>query len=155
VKIVTAGAFVLATLLATSLAGAQSRVEVGQLNCNVEGGGGFIFGSTKAVACVFERTDGGVEYYGGEINKWGLEIGSTSQTLMSWLVLAATNVFPAGALQGSYGGISAEATVGVGLGANVLVGGSDQSFALQPVSLQTQQGLNIAAGIAQLNLRLQ
>ena len=40
--------------------------------------------------------------------------------------------------------LPASATVGVGLGANVLVGGSGNSIALQPVSIEGTTGLNVA-----------
>jgi len=154
-KIVHAGLVALATLLMTQGASAQSRIEVGQLSCNVEGGAGFIFGSTKNVACTFEKTSGQVEYYGGQINKWGLDLGATRRTYVSWLVLASTTEIPPGALAGTYGGVSAEASIGVGVGANALIGGSARSYVLQPLSVQAQEGLNIAAGIAQLNLYTQ
>jgi hypothetical protein len=39
-----------------------------------------------------------------------------------------------------------------GLGANVLVGGSSQTVALQPLSVQGQIGLDIAAGVGSLDL---
>jgi hypothetical protein len=68
-------------------------------------------------------------------------------------VLAHTSSLPPRSLVGSYGGLSAEATVGVGVGANALIGGSDKSIVLQPLSVQAQQGLNIAAGVASLQLR--
>jgi hypothetical protein len=70
-----------------------------------------------------------------------------------WSVFAPSGRYSRGALAGNYSGASAEATVGAGLGANVLLGGSNRSFALQPVSLQGQSGLNIAAGVADLQLQ--
>jgi hypothetical protein len=68
-------------------------------------------------------------------------------------VFAPTNRVGPGDLAGTYGGVAASATVGVGLGANALVGGSNNTIALQPVSLQGQTGLSVAAGIAGLELR--
>jgi hypothetical protein len=70
---------------------------------------------------------------------------------MVWLVYAPTSR-PAGALAGSYGGATAEATVGAGVGADVLVGATNRTIALQPVSLQGQSGLNVAAGVAGIDL---
>jgi len=50
-------------------------------------------------------------------------------------------------------GSSGDIGLGVGVGANVLVGGSNRSVALQPVSLEGSVALNIVAGLSQLQLR--
>lgn len=149
-------AFTLALFAPLPSAMAEERIELGQLECFVDAGTGFIFGSTKDISCTFTpaNPDRETENYFGIINKYGLDIGSTDQAYMSWIVIAPTKgVFQPGSLAGDYVGASASATFAVGLGANVLVGGSSQSFALQPLSLQTQTGLNLAAGIAELQLR--
>jgi Protein of unknown function (DUF992) len=130
-----------------------AHVEVGVLNCTVYGGAGLVFGSTKDLDCTFKGTSGGTEHYRGSITKFGLDLGFTSKSKIIWTVLAPSADLPAGALAGNYGGVSAEATVGLGVGANALVGGSNDTVALQPVSVQGQQGLNVAVGISQLQLR--
>lgn len=135
---------------------AQQGVELGMLDCVVAGGAGFIIGSTKDVSCTYKPADPALaaEQYAGSINKFGLDVGVTGTTMMQWLVLApAANAYAPGALAGDYAGASAEATAGVGVGANVLVGGSERSFTLQPVSVQAQTGLNLAVGVAQFQLR--
>jgi len=144
-------AIVVATLAGTQ-AQAQARVEVGVLTCTVRGGTGFIIGSTKELRCRFNKP-GRDEFYYGSISKFGLDIGTTRQSAIAWAVLAPTANLPPRSLSGSYGGVSAEATVGLGVGANALIGGSKRSIILQPLSVQAQQGLNIAAGIAALQLR--
>jgi len=131
---------------------AQSRVEVGVLTCTAASSTGFIVGSTRDLRCRFNR-QGKDEIYSGKISKFGIDIGSTQQAQITWAVLAPTSNLPARSLVGGYGGVSAEATVGVGVGANALIGGSDKSIVLQPLSVQAQQGLNIAAGVASLELR--
>jgi hypothetical protein len=93
-----------------------------------------------------------VEYYTGSISKLGIDIGVTAGGVMVWLVFAPTNR-PTGALAGSYAGAAAEATIVAGIGANALLGGSNRTVALQPLSLQGQAGLNVAAGVAGLELR--
>lgn len=133
-------------------ASAQDHVEIGVLNCTVAGGSGFIVGSTKDLSCRFERADGSVGQYSGVIKKFGLDIGTTKETVIVWGVLGPSRQVAPGSLAGSYGGLSAEATVGVGLGANAMVGGSDRSIILQPVSVQAQEGLNIAAGVSSMEL---
>jgi hypothetical protein len=138
--------------LAAPEAQAQARVEVGVLTCTVRGGAGFIVGSTKELRCHFHKP-GRDEYYRGTIKKFGLDIGLTQQSAIAWAVLAPTTKLPPLSLSGDYGGISAEATIGLGVGANALVGGSNTSIILQPLSVQAQQGLNIAAGVASLQLR--
>jgi hypothetical protein len=135
---------------------ATREAQVGVLNCTVEGGTGFIIGSKKTLNCTFERSDARPsETYLGEIKKFGIDIGRTQVSKLSWAVFAPSkSVEEFGRLAGSYGGVSGEVTVGVGLGANFLVGGFDKSIALQPLSLQAQTGLNIAAGISSLELRV-
>ncbi|MBZ0217473.1 MAG: DUF992 domain-containing protein [Fimbriimonadaceae bacterium] len=132
------------------------RVEVGVLECSVKGGSGFIFGSTKDLSCTFSPNEAqrAVESYFGVISKYGLDVGTTQSGIISWLVLAPTkDRIQPGALAGDYGGVSAEATVGAGLGANVLLGGSTETIALQPLSISAQTGLNFALAISQLELR--
>jgi hypothetical protein len=149
-------ALALATLSLVAAGGAAQagpRVEVGVLRCSVAGGSGFIFGSSKDLWCVFRRP-GRDERYVGTISKFGIDVGTTTRSAIAWAVLAPTVDVPPGALVGDYGGVSGEATIGIGLGANALVGGSSRSFVLQPLSVQAQEGLNVAAGVAALRLRL-
>jgi len=127
-------------------------VNVGSLTCNVAGGIGFVFGSSKQISCLFNRTNGTAERYSGEIKKFGVDIGFTKEAQMVWLVFAPGSLAP-GSLSGDYGGATASATVGVGVGANVLVGGSNKQITLQPVSVEGSVGLNVAAGIGAVELR--
>jgi hypothetical protein len=143
----------LALVTMASAADAKSGIKVGMLSCGVEGGVGFIIGSSKAVDCVYQPASGGApEHYSGSIGKLGLDVGFTNQTVLAWAVFAP-GMTRKGALKGSYTGASAEATVLVGLGANVLVGGFEKGINLQPISIQGQTGLNVAAGVASLKLR--
>jgi hypothetical protein len=134
--------------------GAQAqRVRTGVLNCDVSGGIGFIIGSQRTVSCVFSPDFGGPqEGYFGNISKFGLDIGATAGGQMVWAVYADTSR-GYGFLAGDYVGASGEVTVAAGLGANVLVGGSNRTVALQPVSISGQVGLNLALGVANLSLR--
>jgi len=130
-----------------------NRTKVGTLSCDISGGIGLIITSKKDLTCMFTPSQPGPrEVYVGSITKFGLDLGATAGGEMVWAVFAPTNR-KFGALAGDYGGATAEATVGVGLGANVLVGGSDRTVALQPVSVQGQAGLNVAAGVTDLRLR--
>ena len=131
---------------------AENSVNVGALSCQVSGGVGFIFGSSKDLNCVFKHTDGETERYHGEINKYGVDIGFTKEASIVWLVFAP-GAISKGALAGDYGGATAGASVGVGAGANVLIGGSNKQISLQPVSVEGTIGLNVAAGIASVTLR--
>jgi hypothetical protein len=128
------------------------RTKAGTLTCDISGGIGLIITSHKDVTCMFTPSQPGPrEVYVGGINKFGLDIGATAGGEMVWAVYAPTTR-RFGALAGNYSGATAEATVGAGLGANVLVGGSDRTVALQPLSVQGQAGLNVAAGVAELTL---
>jgi hypothetical protein len=140
--------------VAANPAAAQSRAKVGTLDCDISAGIGMIIASRKDVTCMFAPSAGApAEAYVGTITKFGLDIGATTGGRMVWAVYSSIQGPTRGALAGSYGGATAEATVGAGLGANVLVGGSGRSVALQPVSVQGQGGLNVAAGVADLELR--
>ena len=146
----TSAAAAAVMLASAGAASAQSGVKVGTLSCSVAPGVGFIIGSSKAMECQFSA-DSGVELYSGVINKFGIDIGITGNQVLNWVVFAPGNVAP-GALGGTYVGATAEATAAIGAGANVLVGGFNGSYTLQPVSVSTQTGLNVAAGIAELVL---
>lgn len=150
---IAAGAIAAATFASAANAQAPNRVKVGTLACDISGGIGFVIGSQKQVFCRFvpEYSGWSQEAYIGEIRKFGLDLGATTGGQMIWAVYAPTTR-RAWALAGLYGGASAEATVGLGAGANVLVGGSDRTVSLQPLSVQGQTGLNVAAGVAELEL---
>lgn len=151
----------LTRLAAAALAGAvgfsapalAQNTQVGSLTCDVAGGVGFIIGSNKAVTCTFQNSIGELETYTGSIKKFGLDIGATSQGVIVWNVFAPSGRVVQGALAGNYAGASAEASVVAGLGANALVGGSNRSVALQPLSVSGQTGVNLAVGVADLQLR--
>jgi len=130
----------------------RSGVNVGSLNCGVAGGVGFVFGSSRTLNCLFTRTDGVGERYEGTIRRFGVDIGFTRESTIVWMVFAPGSIAP-GALAGEYAGASAQGTVGVGVGANVLLGGSGNQVALQPVSVEGSVGLNAAAGVAAVSLR--
>lgn len=149
---------ILAGALAAGLAApaaAQERVKLGMLDCAVEDGFNFAIATKSNLDCTFFPAVSGLanETYTGSIEKFGLDIGKTQNTLMRWAVIApTTRGISDGALAGTYGGATASASFVVGLGANVLLGGWEDSIALQPVSLQSQEGVNVAVGIASLKL---
>jgi hypothetical protein len=141
-----------AAAFAPSIALAQpERVRAGTLSCDISGGVGFIVGSNKEVRCTYQSPRRS-ELYIGNISKFGLDVGATTGGRMVWSVFAPTTA-GYGALAGQYTGASAEATVGAGVGANALIGGSNRTIALQPLSVQGQGGLNVAAGVSSLTLR--
>jgi hypothetical protein len=134
----------------------RAAVDVGTLACNIGGGPGFIIGSSRPVACTYNGPTG-PEHYFGNVSKLGMDIGYLSGGRMIWNVFAP-NAAPGparGMLAGSYAGVTGSAAVGVGAGANVLVGGNGQSFTLQPVSVEGQTGLDVAAGLESMNLQYQ
>lgn len=133
-------------------AAGKSGVNAGSLTCNVAGGVGFVFGSSKSLNCLFARTDGIAEPYTGTIKKFGVDIGFTKESHIVWLVFAPGQIAK-GALAGDYGGVTAGAAVGVGAGANVLLGGSNKQITLQPLSVEGGVGLNVAGGIAAVSLK--
>jgi hypothetical protein len=122
------------------------------LTCHVNSGWGFIFGSSKNLHCNYSPSRGFGERYAGTVSKFGVDIGYTAGGILVWDVIAPTSSMRRGALSGDYAGATASATAGVGVGANVLVGGLDRSIALQPVSIEGNTGLNVAAGVGNISL---
>lgn len=128
---------------------AQAAVKTGVLTCRVAAGVGLILGSRRTVNCEF-TSNRGKEFYTGRIDRVGLDVGFTRNSVIVWNVFEPTRRH--GDLSGRYTGATAQATVGIGLGANVLVGGGQNSVALQPLSVTAQTGLNLAAGVSSLHL---
>ncbi len=141
-----------AAAAATAMPAQAAHIEIGFLTCKVSGGIGFVFGSSKELECNFKGPHGS-EAYHGSIKRFGLDLGFTDGSKIVWTVFAPSNDVPAGAIAGNYAGVSAEATAGLGVGANALLGGSSKSIALQPLSVSGQEGLNIAVGVAEISLR--
>lgn len=146
------GAAAALTLMAGTPALAQAKVKAGTLTCTGGAGVGLVLGSKKTYACSYTSISGIKERYRASITKIGLDIGVTDASTMVWTVLAPTNI-PRRGLAGNYAGATADAAIGVGGGAKVLLGGSNNSIALQPVSVQGQTGLNLAVGVAELSIR--
>jgi len=132
-------------------AAAQGGVNLGTLNCNAASSWGFVLGSTRELACTYSG-GGRVEYYRGQISRFGVDIGYTASGILLWGVIAPTAQLRPGDLAGTYGGATASATVGVGLGANALIGGNGNSVTLQPLSVEGTTGLNVAGGVASMTL---
>jgi hypothetical protein len=150
---VAAAAALAVSAFALSVPAEASGVKVGTLTCNVASGWGFVFGSSKDIRCTFRPAAGRHRvHFNGTINKFGVDIGYTEGGVLVWAVFAPSSTMRADALDGDYVGATASATVAVGLGANVLIGGFDKSIALQPLSIEGNTGLNVAAGIGALSL---
>jgi hypothetical protein len=138
----------------TSSVQAQARIEVGTLRCRIGPGVGALIASHRQMSCRFNPREGRrVEEYSGTITRFGLGIGVTATSAMTWLVYARTRVLRSGALAGHYVGVSGEASLGLGGGAKALVGGSRRSTVLQPFSVIGQVGVNLALGVTGLTLR--
>lgn len=139
--------------VAPAASAANAGVNVGTLRCEVDGGWGHVVASSRDMHCVFHPVDGRDEHYTGELSRYGIDLGYTSDATLLWAVVAPSSSMTRGALAGDYGGVSGQATIGVGLGANVLIGGFDRSIALQPLSVEGNTGLAVAAGAGVITLR--
>ena len=128
-------------------------VRVGVLECRGGASIGFVVGSVTNLGCVL-RADGMPEdRYIAIIRKVGVDLGITQETALAWVVYAPVARLGAGDLSGDYAGAQGSVSAGLGLGGNVLIGGSANSIALQPLSVQGQIGINVAAGLESLELR--
>jgi hypothetical protein len=146
-------AFTFATLIVTAAsATAQTRLQAGILQCRAAPAASFIVGSVHELGCIF-RSDHGRRYrYSGVVRRVGLDIGFTEQLGLAWAVFAPTHRIGPDDLSGNYGGVTAAGALGIGGNASALVGGSNNELTLQPLSFEGQTGLNVAIGIAGLEL---
>jgi hypothetical protein len=132
---------------------AQS-IRTGGLTCDTGPRVGLIVGSRQNLRCVFRSNTSGQEYiYTGRIGRIGLDVGVTGGGRLFWAVFAPTSRIHRSSLVGTYVGASGNAALGVGLGANVLIGGSHRTISLQPLSVEGQFGVNLALGVSRLTLR--
>ena len=147
---------VLVGLAGLAQAGEEKKgVKVGTLRCHEAGGWGFVFGSSHDLKCVFSGLAKGEKpvRFTGKIKKFGVDIGYQSNAVILWAVASTSEKVTPGDLAGTYVGVTAEAAWAVGLGANVLVGGSKKGFALQPLSVEGLTGANVAAGVVEVELK--
>jgi hypothetical protein len=132
---------------------AQSSVRIGTLACDVSAGIGLFVVQKQTLRCTFTPNGGGlVDSYTGKIDEFGVALGEVAAGHLVWGVIAPAPGLPKGALAGTYAGVGAQATLGVGLGTNVLIGGTGRAFSLQPISVEGQTGLNIAGGVTTVTL---
>ncbi len=131
----------------------DGRLEVGYLNCSMVDGANFVVYSTQEFICSFENpVSNEEELYAMEIRKFGVDLSVTDEETLRWAVVAPSTFEESGVLEGRYGGASADAAVGYSIGARALVGGGEDSIALQPVSVSTGEGLGAAIGVEQMTL---
>lgn len=143
----------IAAVLTNPASAQQGGAKVGVLTCKTSASLGLIVGSRQRIRCSFAPDNGPPENYEGHIDRLGLDLGVKGGGVMSWAVFAPTSGYHRGALAGRYGGASGSVSLGLGAGANALVGGSRRSIALQPLSLEGNVGVNLALGVAGLTLR--
>jgi uncharacterized protein DUF992 len=144
---------VITTFVASfATANAQERLQIGVLECDGGQNVGFVVGSVTSLQCVFQGEGRRPEAYVATVHRFGVDLGFTQQTKFSWAAYGPTHQIERGGLAGHYGGVGANASVGVGFGGNFLLGGAANSYALQPLSVQGQTGLNVAAGVADIEL---
>lgn len=139
--------------LVLSFAGpAWAKLQVGMLECDTSIGIGEILVRKQKMSCTFTRTDGKTETYHGVVHQYGVEVGMVKEGRLAWAVFAASPISGAGVLAGKYAGVDASAAAGLGLGADVLVGGSGDALSLQPVAVEGESGISLSAGVEQIEL---
>lgn len=147
------GIAAVALAASSASANAQQQIQVGVLQCVGGQNIGFLVGSVTTLECSFQGSGRRPDGYVAIVKRFGVDVGFTEKTQFSWTAYGPTPRISRGGLTGKYGGVGANASLGVGFGGNFLVGGPGNAYALQPVSLQNQTGLNVAAGIASIELR--
>jgi hypothetical protein len=145
--------FILAVAGAAATGAAKDAVKAGHLKCDVAGNVSFIFGSSRDITCLYTPAGSKrIDHYTGEVKQFGVDIGYQSSGVILWAVVAPTSDVGQGGLAGDFAGAAADVAAGYGVGANALFGGSDKAVALQPVSVEGIEGINIAGGIGVLTL---
>jgi hypothetical protein len=134
-------------------ASSQDTTQAGRLSCDVSRGIGMFVVEKQTLSCVFDDQHGKLENYTGSIDEFGVALGEVAEGHLIWGVIAASSGVPAGALAGTYSGVGANASIGLGAGTNILVGGSGRAFSLQPISVEGQTGINIAGGVTTVTLK--
>lgn len=143
-----------AVIVGPVAAQAQNWTQVGMLKCRLNPSIGFVIAGHQSMECSYVPAAGGPpQAYQGAINTVGVDLGISAGGVLGWAVLAPTSGIPAGALAGEYVGASGDLGIGLGAGANVLIGGSGRTVALQPVSLEGSIAVNVALGVSALKLR--
>jgi len=144
----------LGAFLFWTTAPAQAAVQAGVLTCRGGASVGLIVGSVRRFTCVFRPSDRTqpLQNYTAQAGRVGLDLGITMGSQLAWAVFAPTRVIRPGDLAGTYVGGSASIALGMGAGANALIGGSGNSVALQPLSVEGQLGVNVALGAAGFTL---
>ena len=149
------GALLAALSLPAQAADEKKGATVGMLRCNEASGWGLVFGSTHDLKCIFTSSEKGAKpsHFTGQIKKYGVDIGFQANAVILWAVASTSEKFTPGLIAGKYVGATADVAWAAGLGANVLLGGSKSGVALQPVSVQGYNGANLAAGVAEVELK--
>lgn len=141
-----------AACLAWSPMAARADVNVGSLVCNVSSGFGYLIGSNRNVSCVFNRSNGTIERYNGQIRDWGFDLGYFHAGSIVWGVIAPGNNVAPGALAGDYTGAGAGGSAGVGVKVNLLFGGDGGKISLQPLEFEGNIGIGANVGVTRLTL---
>jgi len=124
------------------------------LTCKLKDVKNDIVYSKEEFSCEFKMTNGEVQAYTGQIKNIGVDLSVTKDLTLVWAVLNPTGeVGAAESLKGDYVGGGASVALGAGVGANVLVGGGDKSFTLQPLSASGMVGAGVNVGIEEFELR--
>lgn len=142
------------SILVSDTAQAQTaNIRVGTLTCKGKGRVGMILGSNETLDCTYAPM-GNLPKRAliGTVTTVGLDVGVKGESIMIWGVLGSTSSMPSDALRGSFVGAAADASLGLGAGAKVLIGGNNKSIVLQPLSVQGQTGVNFAIGVTGLQL---
>ena len=136
---------------------ARGGIEIGVLSCNsVEGTRrNLLIHSTVDVRCVFKTAEGEESYTGETGIGLGVDLNWNRTETTHFVVLGGTSDTRPGAhsLAGTYVGGKVSATVGVGGGAGVLVGGGAKNISLQPLAIEGSTGLGVAGGLGYLILK--
>ena len=134
-------------------AAAEPGVNVGGLTCDTSAAIATIVMQRQDIRCVFAPADGGpLQFYKGHFDAYGLAIGMVFRGKLAWGVFAPAPEMARYGVAGSYSGLSAQASFGGGGGLNLLVGDTNSTLTLQPLSAEGHVGANVVGGIARMTL---
>jgi len=154
--LIAAGCIAVTTALVPATATAGEGIKVGILHCKKVPGKGInlLIHSVSVVDCELISPEGRERYRGEAGVGLGIDLDWTEDRTISYTVFAGAKDVQVGAhaLVGKYYGARGSATVGVGVGAQVLVGGGSKNISLQPLAVETATGLGVAGGLGYLYL---
>ena len=154
-QLAAAAVFAVAAVAGTAANAQGLGPKIGILICYMVPGNSInlLFYSSQSVMCELWDGRGLAERYRGSTGiGFGLDLEARTNERITFTVFATNFRRGAYQLAGRYRGVKASATLGLGGGIQLLVGGGNKSISLQPALSETR-GFGVSAGVGYLYLK--